>query len=251
MQNSDLEEFSSVMDMVRANYDKPPLEVSLKAMWVQQLANYTIEQVKQSAMQHLRTSHFAPKLADLISGLQGTKPRAREVLAAARLKNSPLGVMAASHIGSWDLNSLDDYALETRAQEVVDLYDDWVADYQAGDIHPRIAANMAKSGVLMGAPFVKGTVPPSQAVGNKLLAMANTIIGEEKAEADVLRIEQERVAAITPEQMKENIKRLKSLIAGFCDDSKPTPITFFTCECGHTQNAILKTCEQCGVTRND
>lgn len=246
MDNNDLQEFSSVMDMVRANYDKPPLDVNLKAMWIQQLGEYSINQVKQSAMKHLRTSQFSPKLSDLISGLQGTKPKAREILAAARLKKTPFGVMAAGHIGSWDLNSLDDYALETRAQEVVELYDDWVAAYAAGDIHPRLAANMAKSGVLMGAAFVDGAVPPCEVVGGKLLAMANMIIGEEKAEADVLRIEQERVAAITPEQMKANIERMKALFDGVCDGGEIDPLDVYLCNCGYSQKEIFRTCPKCG-----
>ena len=247
MDNNDLQEFSSVMDMVRANYDKPPLEVNLKAMWIQQLGQYSIDQVKQSAMKHLRTSQFSPKLSDLISGLEGTKPKAREILAAARLKKTPFGVMAAGHIGSWDLNSLDDYALETRAQEVVDLYDGWVATYAAGDIHPRLAANMAKAGILMGAAFVNGAVPPSQAVGGKLLTMANMIIGEERAESDALRIEQERVAAIPPEQMKANIERMKALFDGVCDGGEIEPLDVYSCKCGYSQKEIFRTCPECGA----
>ncbi len=252
MDNSNLQEFSSVMDMVRANYDKPPLEAGIKLMWLQQLSDYSIDQVKQSAMQHLRTSQFAPKLADLISGLQGTKPKAREILAAARLKKTPFGIMAASHIGSWDLNSLDDYALETRAQEVVELYDGWVIDYAAGDIHPRLAANMAKAGIMMGAPFIDGVAPPSQEVGGKLLAMANTIIGEERAESDALRIEQERVAAITPEQIQKNIDRMREAFAGFGVEDKPESPSISRCDnCGYLQSEILKTCEKCGRKRDD
>ena len=247
MDNNDLQEFSNVMDMVRANYDKPPLDVNLKAMWIQQLGEYSIDQVKQSAMKHLRTSQFSPKLADLIAGLQGTKPKAREILAAARLKNTPFGIMAAGHIGSWDLNSLDDYALETRAQEVVELYDDWVTAYSTGDIHPRIAANIAKAGILMGAPFVSGAVPPSEVVGGKLMAMAGMIINKEKADSDTLRIEQERVAAIPPEQMKANIERMKALFDGVCDGGKIEPLGVYSCECGHSQKEIFRTCGKCGA----
>ena len=251
MDNNDLQEFSALMDMVRENYDKPPLGIQIKAMWIQQLGEYSIAQVRDSAMKHLRTSQFSPKLSDLIAGLQGTKPKAREILAAARLKKTPFGVMAAGHIGSWDLNSLDDYALETRAQEIVELYQTWSDAYAVGDIKPRMAALIAKSGVLMGAPFVDGAVSPPHEVGAYLMKMANGVLEQEQAAADALQIEQQRVDAITPEERLSNHAKLMKIIGSLGQVEAPKLKDVQCPVCGYEQLEILKTCENCRAKRNE
>ena len=251
MNSNDTERFSRLINMARANYDKEPLGNNLKLMWLQQLAGYSIEQVEQSIMNHLRTSQFAPRLSDLIAGLQGTKPRAREILAAARLKNSPLGVMAASHIGSWDLNSLDDYALETRAQEVVDLYCGWEAEYARGETDPHIVAVMARAGVLLGSPFRAGSVPPSAEAGGKMIAIANAALNKDYADENALRIERQKLDEITPEQRQDNRRRLLDLVSDLGKPEPPKTIYAECPKCGHRQNELLKTCEQCGDKRDD
>ncbi len=251
MNNSDLVEFSSVMDMVRANYDKPPLESGIKLMWLQQLAEYSIEQVKQSAMKHLRGSQFAPKLADLITGIQGTKPKAREILAAARLKKTPFGVMAACHIGSWDLNILDDYALETRAQEVVELHDGWAADYAAGTISDNHIEVMAKNGVMLNAPFRPDTAPPPIESSNRMIGVANDafIRLENMSEED--KWHQAKVDRLSPRQLETNREKLLKMVGGL-GVINPKKLDDATCaKCGNVQPEVLKICEQCGDKRDD
>lgn len=251
MDNSNLQEFSGVMDMVRANYDKPPLDAGIKLMWLQQLDQYSIEQVKQSAMKHLRTSQFSPKLADLITGLQGTKPKAREILAAARLKRTPFGVMAACHIGSWDLKMLDDYALETRAQEIVELHDGWAADYAAGTISDNHIEVMAKNGVMLNAPFRPDTAPPPIESSNRMIGVANNEFTRLENMSAEEKFSQSKIDRLTPRQIETNREKLLKMV-GALGVINPKKLDDATCaNCGNVQPEILKTCEQCGVKRDE
>lgn len=250
MNNSDLVEFSGVMDMARANYDKPPLDSNIKLMWLQQLSGYSLEQVKQSVMKHLRASQFSPKLADLIIGLQGAKPKAREILAAARLKNSPFGVMAACHIGGWDLKMLEDYALETRAHEIIELHDGWAADYAAGTISDNHIEVMAKNGVMLNAPFRPDTAPPPIESTNRMVGVANDAFIRLENMSEEEKFHQSKVDRLSPRQVETNRERLLKMVGGL-GKINPRKIDDATCtKCGFSQPEILKTCEQCGDKRD-
>ena len=106
-------------------------------MWTLGLAPYTLEQIRGAFFQRAQQDKYAgmcPKApAELIKYLTAEKPSLDEVIAEARLKKTPFGVLCAIQIGSWDLDNQDAFYLRQRAHECLSLLPEWEARAASGD----------------------------------------------------------------------------------------------------------------------
>ena len=114
-----IEIWESLWEMYRPpNSPAKPSDIMIK-MTFAALSEYSLEQVNHAVMKHIQSEKWMPKPADIIKHIEGGALTADEVIAEARLKRTPFGVMAAIHIGSYDLTHQDSFYLKQRAQEVI------------------------------------------------------------------------------------------------------------------------------------
>lgn len=99
------------------------------------LAEYSIDQIRWALTRHIKdpiAGKYPPIPAHIVAQIDGTPPTADEVIAAARLAQTPLGVLAKAHIGSWDLSNLDHYQLRARGAECLQLMPSWQEKIRTG-----------------------------------------------------------------------------------------------------------------------
>ena len=127
MTNDDKKAFSKMWraawENVGKNITADLLRISFAA-----LKPYTIEQIAEALTQHIRdpmSGKYAPKPANIVEKIEGVPPDIDAILAAARLKTTPLGILAYNHISSWNLNNLSYYELKPIATECLQLLPLW------------------------------------------------------------------------------------------------------------------------------
>ena len=148
------------------------------------LCEYSIEHIKKALSEHGNNCKFAPTPADVVKILQNHSiygdsanvecPSVDEILALARLADTPLGVLAMVQIGSYDLNNQDLFYLKQRAQEVILKFDDYVARCRAGDYTRHEIETMKKYGVNFMAPMAKGLPRPGKGASVKMIKLSNS-----------------------------------------------------------------------------
>ncbi len=129
------------------------------------LEEYSIDQLSQAATAHVKdpeNGRFMPVVAHLIKHLEGGTITADMIVAAAKLAETPLGVLARIHIGTWDLNNRNSFDLKQRAEEVLQLLPNWKAKSQSGDYTDHELTMMMKHGVdPVRSGFYHGLALPS------------------------------------------------------------------------------------------
>lgn len=163
MKDSDFKGFKNAVDALCDYYDKDYLnEMSLK-IYFRAMRDYELDQVSEAASKHLadpKAGQYFPKASDLIRHLEGGEITPDQVVAAAKLANCPMGVMARIHIGTWDLNNMDGYYLRQRAQEVIQILPEWKKRASAGDYTDHEVSIMLKHGIDPCEPFFQGLCKP-------------------------------------------------------------------------------------------
>jgi hypothetical protein len=128
------------------------------------LQEYSMDQVTRGISGHIRSQNggqFFPKVADIIRHIEGGEITTDQILAAARLKNTPLGVLCRIQIGSYDLNnSTDMFYLRQRAEECLEKIPEWKHKGLTGSYTDHEIAMMCKHDVNPASPLYAGIAPP-------------------------------------------------------------------------------------------
>jgi hypothetical protein len=163
MIDTDLAQFSKVLDSLSEYYQRDPLSPMAVKIYFSALERFPIESIGDAVnahIQHPTGGKFYPKAADLILHLEGGEIKVDQIVAAAKLAETPLGIMAKIHIGSWDLNRLNSFDLKQRAEEVLQLLPAWKVAAAAGEYTDHQITIMIKHGVDPCQPFYMGLAAP-------------------------------------------------------------------------------------------
>lgn len=180
MIESDKQDFAALMNAASERYAKPKLSGDGLNLDFHCLHEFTYSQVQTAMYKHLRDpdrGRWMPKVADLIYQMEGDKISPDEVLAAARLKNTPFGILCRMQISSWELdNQTDPFRLKQRAEECVDLLPRWQARAGRGEYTDHELSIMLKHDVDPCGPFRNGLSRPQAAheIENRVLAIRDT-----------------------------------------------------------------------------
>lgn len=171
MNEQDRHEFLEILNTASLYYGKPNLDANLLNLYWNGLKQFTIDQIKYAIGKHMADSdrgRFMPKIADLMLHLKAQPMTPEQVIAAARLKRTKFGVLASMHITDWDLERQDAYHLKQRAEEVLQLTDEWEHRVNNDLLTDHELKIMGKYGVLL-EPYVEGLLPVNYSENCKLL----------------------------------------------------------------------------------
>ena len=163
-QQSDRVAFRTVMKDLCEYYDKTELSNGVLLMYFNSLGPFSIGEVKAAANRHISSPDygaFMPKIGCLIRQLDGATANPDMIIAAAKLKRTPLGVLARIHIGTWDLDNLGGFDLRQRAIECQDLMGEWRQRASSGEYTDHEISIMIKHGVDPSGPFTSGIAGPA------------------------------------------------------------------------------------------
>ncbi len=183
---------------------KAPLKIYFGALQL-----FTVEELSRAASHHLAdtgSGRFFPKAADLILHLEGGKITADQVVAAAKLAETPFGIMARMHIGTGNLNDLNSYELKQIAEEVLQLLPKWKEQAAAGDYRPGQISIMIKHGVNPLAPFHQGMAGP---INQTALSARITSITSTKRHQELLKRPNQEQSA-NPVPLAQTLAKLES-----------------------------------------
>jgi len=149
------------------------------------LIDFDIKHVKKALSQHSKLCKFAPTPHDVIKILHDNSiyidaslvesPSPDEIIALAKLADTPLGILARIQIGSFDLDNQDSFYLRQRAHEVILKFDDYVSRCMSGDYSHHELSIMKKYCVSCTAPMAKGLPKPEKEAGKKLLKLSGGV----------------------------------------------------------------------------
>ena len=162
MNNNDKANFQILINSLSVMYgQKEKPATMLISMMFNALAGYSLEQVTLAANKHVAKSKFFPRPADLVEILDGTDLTPDQVIAAARLAKTPMGILCRIQIGTYDLENADAFKLKQRAEECLQILPEWTARAARGHYSDHEIAIMLKHRVDPAGPFAFGLSPPS------------------------------------------------------------------------------------------
>ena len=164
MDNTDKNQFKALFDGLSEYYRaKEPISKIALGIYFGALQKYTFDQVSNAVSAHVidpTSGKFFPKAGDLIKHLEGGEITADMILASAKVANTPLGILARIHIGTWDLNSGDSFYLNSRAKECLLLMPEWQERARQGEYSGHEISIMIKHDVNPIQPFFGGIAGP-------------------------------------------------------------------------------------------
>ena len=142
------------------------------------LKHYNINHVIKAIDIHCKNEKFAPTPADIeqifkdrgiFTDLSDVKcPSADEIVALAKIADTPLGVLARIAIGTYDLRNGDSYYLRQRALEVSLKFDSYLKKCLTQDYSFHELETMEKYGVNPKSPLAAGLPRPNSQLLEKL-----------------------------------------------------------------------------------
>ena len=159
----DGDKFLGFMNALAEYYGKPAMSTVVVTMYFNGLQDYSYSQVEQAASKHMQsgTGQFIPKIADFVRHIEGGQVTADQVIASARLANTPMGILCRIQIGSFDLGAKGDmFYLRQRAEECLQLMPEWKERASAGDYTNHEISMMLKFDIDTEAPFHIGLIGP-------------------------------------------------------------------------------------------
>lgn len=178
MDNTDKKQFAELICGLHEYYGKDKPSKMQLLINFNALSRFSFEDLSNAAGQIVQKSKFLPRAADFIEILEGGEITADEIIGMAKLANTPLGIMARIHIGTWDLERGDFFYLKSRANEVLLLLPEWRERAISGGYTDHEISIMLKHSVNPASPFAKGIAPPESS--QALLARASDIAGTDR-----------------------------------------------------------------------
>ena len=165
MNDGDRGQFKALLDGLCEAYDKDKMSKMALQIYFEAMRRFDIDQVLTAASAHLadpKHGTFFPKVADLIRQIEGGEVTTDHVIAAARAKSTPFGILCRIQIGTFDLdNQTDMFYLKQRAQECLDLLPEWKARAAAGEYTDHEISIMIKHEVDPTGSFDNGLDRPA------------------------------------------------------------------------------------------
>lgn len=171
MNDQDKRSFKKLFENIAGYYEKPELSEGVLMIYFSALERFSIEQVRRAANQHIQDDKhgpFFPKVSNIVVHLEGSALTADGIIAAARLKQTPLGILCCIQIGTMSLASGDSFHLRQRAEECLQLLPGWKARALKGDYTDHELSIMIKHDVDPCQPFTIGLAPPSSVPAMRL-----------------------------------------------------------------------------------
>ena len=129
MDNQDKNNFLKMINDISDYYRIDRLSNTLLAIYFNGLDDYSFQQVEFAIGKHMadpKSGQFMPKIADIVRHIQGGEITTDQVLAAARLANTPFGILCRIQIGTYDLeHQTDMFYLKQRAEECLAMVPEW------------------------------------------------------------------------------------------------------------------------------
>lgn len=186
-------EFGQMFDGLSEYYQKDKLsKMALRLYW-EPLKRYEFSQITAAITAHTLNpdgGQYYPKVSDLIGYIEGVRPSASEVIAMARLKNCPFGIIARIIIGTHDLKAGDHFYLVDRANEVLAQYDEIKARSFRGEYSDHEISIMLKHNINPASPFMPNISAPSEQV-QKAIAHRAEIIKSTPRHLELIYVEPE------------------------------------------------------------
>jgi len=170
MKNSDGAKFLALINATSKYYCKPPLEEMVIKIYFNALNSYEYKQVEHAIGKHVsdpgKDGKFMPRVSDIIRHIDGGPITADQIIAGARLKETPLGVLCAIHIGSFDLKTThkDIFYMRQRAEECTQKMPEWKEKGLMGTYSDHEISIMIKYKVDPLGAFSNGLAPPLNTV---------------------------------------------------------------------------------------
>ena len=199
MLNSDKKSFKELFDGICEYYQKEKMNKMALQIYFESLKEFDFSLISNAVMIHVRDPQqgmYFPKVAHIINFINGKPPTPDEIVALAKTKKTPLGIMARIIIGSYDLDNQNAFYLKQRAEEVLLYLPEWTARARNGDYTQHEIARMVYHGVSPCEPFYEGLPNPSSEVSAKLESRIMTLPPPDDVEDD-LEIDFEGVERVT------------------------------------------------------
>lgn len=183
MNTEDKAAFSKILRFTYELYDANVPSAAIMSMWWETLERFDFKEVSAAFNRHIQNidnGTFKPKPADIIRQLEGKPPTADEVIALARLANTPIGCIARIQIGTWDLNNQDGFYLRQRAAEVLAMWESIIAQCRTGSYSSHQISVMKKYNVSPLDPLAPGLPEPLPEYREKLSWRTENIPALEK-----------------------------------------------------------------------
>jgi len=210
MDNRDKPAFQELMNATCEYYQKPVFSNIALKIYFSGLARFEYQQVEDAISSHISdgpNGQFLPKVVDLVKLIEGGTLTTDEILAAARLCETPLGVLSRVVIGSYDLkNCTDMFYLKQRAEECVQHLPRW----KLGEYTQHEISMMIKHDIDPTKPLFKGIQRPKH---HKLIEQyANDIKTTGRHLKLVAPPEENYLVEPTEEQKKNMLDTLKRIM---------------------------------------
>jgi hypothetical protein len=181
-----------IFDPLCDYYGREPLNAQALIMYSNLLIDHAPDQIAKAAQAHCMSTggSFFPTANKLLEWLGGVSVspesiKPSQIIAAARLKKTPLGVIAAGLIGSSDLANMDSFFLNQRAEEVRQQLPQLVRDAAQGYYEDWHMSLMIKYKVNPLDPFYEG-LPAPKAGLDTLKNQAYRVLTSDKHQRDCL-----------------------------------------------------------------
>lgn len=209
MNNQDWPKLQNMLNGLGEYYQqKEPLTKMAIDIYFGALIKYDFETIRKAAMQYVstaRSSQFTPKIpkaSDIILIIDGGSITKDEVLAAARAKNTVLGVLSCIVIGTHDLNNSTNMEyLKSRAQECIDLTPEWREKARTNSYTPHELAVMRKYGV-----------QPSSSLTGSVAIQYDTTGDDSTAYLKLMSSEVKPLPECTKAETDDNHKRVMGIL---------------------------------------
>ena len=213
MDNRDKRAFQDLINATCEYYQKPLLSTIVLKMYFSGLERFEYQQVETAISSHIAggdNGQFMPKVVDIAKLIEGGSLSTDQILAAARMCETPLGVLARIVIGSYDLkNCTDMFYLKQRAEECIQHLPRW----KLGEYTEHEISMMLKHEVDPTQPLFKGIQRP---LNHKLVGKyAEEIKGSQR---HLRLIEPPNDVEIT-ETTDEQKKNMRDIMRRLIDDT--------------------------------
>jgi len=211
MNINDRAEFKSFVDGLSAVYGKEKLPMMAVQIYFEALSKYSLSSVMAAASAHLsdvERGTFFPRVADFVRNIEGDAITADQILAAARLADTPLGVLARIQIGSYDLNNKTDmFYLKQRAEECLQLLPEW----KKGNYTEHQISEMLNKGVNPAEPLFIGAQKPAN--HRDLAALADKVKVSDR-HLMLVKPEEEEIPEGTAEDKRRVSEFIQNILEG-------------------------------------
>lgn len=174
MDSTDRKTFVETLEGLYSILGKPMPNDRGIDMFFRQLERFPIHSVVAAIESH--TSSFPPTPSEIAHRIEGGAITPDEIIAAARLAETPLGCLARIKIGTWDLGNQDAWYLRQRAEEVIQKLPEWRSRHASGELSDHEIKVMLKYGLKPWYPFHVGcSLPPrNELLGERTVRIAKS-----------------------------------------------------------------------------